>query len=163
MVNLVAFVVVLLFVPFAAHASGQMQLRFELTQGENKIGWGAALVTKQRSTWSKGLTRSYLQLHCKEQAGKVKKHFSTVGHFAGLSVTHQWLGDQLEITVIRDWVQPRLSEIQALSKDQCETLLPILTTIKKTYRIPAQDGLDKDYAFGENMKFRVKLRDLLKK
>ena len=151
----------LLTLAASASADERFQLNFELTQDEKKIDWGRTFVSQKPHTWSKGLKRSYLKLSCKQQAsGKSQKLYSTVDHFAGLLVTTQLAGDSVELTVVRNIVQPRLVEIRALAKSECKDLSPIVTKTSETYIFPAEDGIDEPRHFGENMTFRVTLRSV---
>jgi len=144
-----------------ASAAERFQLSFELTQGENTIERGVAFITEKPHTWKKGLRRSYLKLRCQQQeSGKTQKLYSTVDHFAGLRVTHQLTGDNVELTVVRSEVQARLAEIRALSKSECKDLSPIVSTTTQTYSLLAKDGVSESRAFGENVVFRVKLQSI---
>jgi len=149
----------LLAVSAFASAAERVQLNFELTQGESKIESGRDFVSRKPHTWSKGFRRSYLQVRCQQQeSGKSHKLFSTVDHFAGLLVKHKLAGDNVELTVIRSVVQPRLTEIRALGKNECRELAPVVTTASETYIFPAKDGVDKAHSFGNTMTFRVVLQ-----
>lgn len=53
-------------------------------------------------------------------------------HFAGLSVTHQLVGGNIELTVVRKVVQPRLIEIRALGKSECRDLSLVVTSTTQT-------------------------------
>ena len=150
---------ILLTIAASVNAAERFLLNLELTQGKNKIEMGRTFVSQKPHTWSKGSKRSYLKLGCHQQeSGKTQKLYSTVDHFAGLRVTHQLAGNNVELTVVRNVVQPRLVEIRALAKNKCKDLSPIVTTISESYIFPAKDGIDEARPFGENMTFRVTLQ-----
>jgi len=104
-------------------------LKFELIHNPKTIERGNVIVSKEPHTWSKGLKRSYLRLRCNQlESGKTEKLLSTVDLFAGLRVTHQLVGSNIELTVVRNIVQPRMVEIRALAKNECKDLYPAVTT-----------------------------------
>ena len=78
-------------------------------------------------------------------------------YFAGLSVTHQLVGGNIELTVVRNIAQPRLIEIRALGKSECRDLSPVVTSTTQTYHFPAEGNIHEPRPFGENMTFRVTL------
>ena len=117
--------------------------------------------TLKQHTWSKGLQRSYLKLRCKQlESGKTEKLLSTVDHFDGFRVTHQLAENEVVLTVVRTIVQPRLTEIRALAKNECKDLSPIVTTTTLSFTLPAVDGNTESCPFGENMIFRATLQSL---
>ena len=136
-------------------------MKIELTQADKLIDRGNAIISHKQKTWRKGLKRSYLKLQCdlKEQ-GKLKKMYSTEDHFDGLRVTHQLAGNNVELTVVRTVVQPRLVEIRALARNECKDLSPVVTTTTQTYSFAAEHGLDESSPFGENIIFRVALQSV---
>lgn len=144
-----------------AGATERFSMGIELSQAGKVIERGRVLVSGEQHTWSKGLQRSYLRLRCNElDSGKTKKLFSTVDHFSGLRVTHQSVGNNVDLTVVQTSVQPRLAEIRALARDECKELSPIVTTTRQTYRFAAEDGMHESRPFGEGMLFLVTLRSL---
>jgi hypothetical protein len=145
----------------AASSAERFALKVELTQGEKLIERGNSIVTRKAYTWSKGLKRSYLRLRCDQQVpGKQKKLYSTVDHFAGLLVTHQLTGNTVELTVVRNLVQPCLTEIRALAMTECKELSPVVTTTTLSYSFPAEDGITETRPFGEDMTFRSTLQSV---
>jgi len=161
MITRILLFCIFLAVISTASAAERFQLNFALTQGENTIERGVAFITEKQRTWNKGLQRSYLKLRCQQQdSGKTQKLYSTVDHFAGLRVTHQLTGDNVELTVVRSEVQARLVEIRALAKSECKDLSPIVTTTTLTYSLLAKDGVSESRPFGENMAFRVRLQSI---
>ena len=147
----------------SASAVEYFMLNFELTQGKNIIAQGRTFVSKKPHSWSKGLKRSYLKLRCdKRESGKMQQSYSTVDYFAGLSVTHQLVENSVELTVVRDVVQSRLSEIRALTKSECKDMSPIVTTTTQTYSFSAIDGHKESLPFGENMIFRTTLQSVVR-
>jgi len=142
----------------SAGADERFYLRFDLIQDALVIERGNAIVSRKPHTWSKGLRRSYLKLRCNRlESGKTEKLYSTVDHFAGLSVTHQLVGGNIELTVVRNIVQPRTIEIRALGKSECRDLSPVVTSTTQTYHFPAEGNIHEPRPFGENMTFRVTL------
>ena len=147
----------------STYASERFYVAFELTQDKQVINRGNDYVTKKPHTWSRGLKTSYLRLRCDySDPGKLKKMYSTVDHFNGLGVTHQLVGDKIEVTVSRSVVQNRRSEIQDLPKNQCKDLAPIVTTVTETYSYPARAGVTDTLMFGENMNFRFVIQSMIK-
>jgi len=145
----------------SVHATEQFQLSFELIQSEKMLERGMAFVSQKPRTWSKGLQRSYLRLRCRQQeSGKIQKSYSTEDHFAGLRVSHQLAGDKVELTVVRNVIQPRLIEIRALSRSECTDMSPIVSTTTQTYSVSAKDGVSESRPFAENMAFRIKLQSI---
>ena len=142
-------------------ATERFSMSFELTQSDKMIERGRALISGKQRTWSKGLQRSYLKLRCNQlQSGKTEKLLSTVNHFAGLRITHQIAGDKVELSVVRSVVTPRLVEIRALARNECNDLSPIVTTTTKTYSFPAADGINESSPFGESLVFRATLQSV---
>ena len=121
-----------------ASAAERLILNFELAQGKNLIESGRSLTTKKPLTWNKGLKRSYLKVRCQQhKTGEIQKLYSTEDHFHGILVSHQIIGDKVEITVTQGIVQPRLDEIRALAKNECKDLSPVVNTTTHTYSFPA--------------------------
>ena len=137
-------------------------LKFELIHADKTIEWGRAVVGEQQRTWSKGLQRSYLRLRCsQEESGKTGKFLSTTNHFSGLRVTHQLVGDRVELTVERNIVKPRLKEIRALARNECKDLSPVVTRTTRNYSFPAVEGASESYPFGEDMVIRLTLQSVV--
>jgi hypothetical protein len=152
---------VLLVAVTSACAAEQYLLKFELAQGEKVIERGNILVSGKQNTWSKGLKRSYLKLRCDlNESGRMQKFYSTTDYFSGLRVTHQLVSDHVELTVVRNIVQPRLVEIRALAKSECKDLSPIVTATTQLYKHPAKDGVSERLPFGEHMAFRATIQSL---
>jgi len=146
---------------FSAYAADRLVLKFELIHDDKVIDWGRTIVTEGPHTWSKGLKRSYLRLRCHQKdPGEMEKLYSTVDHFTGLRVTHRLVEKNIELTVIRSVVQPRLVEIRALPKRECKDLSPIATTQSETYNFPAEDGYKESHPFGEDMTLRFTLQSV---
>ena len=161
MITRLLLVSILLSMAASASAIERILVSFELRQGESKVEWGQAFVSHKQKTWSKGLKRSYLKLHCKQQeSGKTQKMYSTVDHFSGLRVIHQLVEGNIDLTVVRTVVQPRLIEIRALARAECKDLSPIITTTTETYSFDVKDPGNVPRSFGENMTFRATLQSL---
>ncbi len=142
-------------------AGERYMMSFTLTQGEKKIEEGKSFVSQKRHTWSKGLKRSYLQLNCNPRATvDGRKLFSTVNHFNGLSITHHLEANNLKLTVVRNVVEPRLSDIRALPKDECRNISPQVNTITQTYTFPVKNATPEPRPFGENMTLKVNLQPI---
>ncbi len=151
----------LLTMAASAGADVQYYIHFELVKDSKTIEKGRAYVHEKPHTWSKGLKRSYLRLQCRQtEAGKIQKLYSTVDHFAGLRVTKQLAVDSIELTVVRDVVQPRLVEIRALAKSECKDLSPTVITTTETYSIHAKDGARESRPFGKDMTFKVTVKSM---
>jgi len=134
----------------SAYAADRLVMKFELIHDDKVVDWGKAIVTQEPHIWSKGIKRSYLKLRChQKEPGRMEKLYSTVDYFTGLRVTHQLVGKNIELTVIRNVVQQRLAEIRALPKKECRDLSPIATTQSETYSFPAEDGVDESHPFGK--------------
>ena len=137
-------------------AAERLYIKFELLQDDVVINRGNDYVTHKPHSWSRGLKSSYLKLRCEEaEAGKAKKLFSLVDHFAGLRITHRLVEDSIEVIVYRSVVQNRRAEIHDLPKQQCRELAPIVTVVKETYNFPAKVGLHELRKFGETMNFKL--------
>lgn len=153
--------VLLLSTGIGAHAAERFLLDFEFTAGKKTLERGKAIVTPKKHTWNKGLERSFLKLDCGlTKSGKMKKLYSTVDYFTGLRVTHQLAENNIEITVVRTKVQPRLTEIRALSEEECKDLAPIISTTTQTYIFPAKHGVDESHSFDEQATFRARLHSI---
>ena len=145
----------LLTITGLATASDRLYVRFELKQGESIAARGNDYTTKKPHTWSKGIKSSYLRLRCEvTEPGKFKKFFSTVDHYAGTRVTHQLVGDKVEVTVSRSTVKSQRAEIHDLPKDKCENLAPVVATTTETYSFNEKECVNQTRPFGENMSFR---------
>ena len=139
-----------------AIATEQFLLNFELVKGGTIIERGKILVSQKPHTWSKGLKRSYLRLRCQQKkTGEMQKLYSTVDHFNGLSVRHQLVANNLELTVVRSAVKPRLAEIHALSKSECKDMSPIVTKVTQSYSYPAIGITKESRPFSDNITFRI--------
>ena len=60
---------------------------------------------------------------------------------AGMPVTHQLAEGNVELTVVRSVVQPRLTEIRALARSECKDLAPIITTATETSTFAVKDAV----------------------
>ncbi|MCW9013132.1 MAG: hypothetical protein OQL06_05055 [Gammaproteobacteria bacterium] len=145
--------------PISASGAERYILDFKLNQGQKKIEWGKSFVTSKKYTWNKGLKRTYLKVRCEQQAsGKTQKSLSLIDQFSGLRITHQLEGNEVKLTVVRDVVQPRLTEIRALGKDECREISPGVTTTSQSYSFPARPGTSEQRLFGEDMTFQITLQ-----
>lgn len=134
----------------------QFLVNFELVRGKGEFERGEILVSEKSHTWSKGLKRSYLRLRCQQtDKGAIQKRYSTVDLFAGLSVSHQLVANNVELTVVRTAVKPRLTEIHALPKGECKEMSPIVTTVTQHYSFSSIDGARETWQFSENETFQV--------
>jgi len=138
------------------NAAERFQMNFKLTQEDNIIEWGKTIVSRKPHTFSKGLKSSYLKLRCQQQSpGEILKLYSIVDHFSGLQLTHQLIGNNIELNVVRSVVQARLIEIRALTRKECKDMSPIVTTTTKSYRFPLKNNMSESHPFGENMTFHI--------
>lgn len=144
----------------SASATEQFLVNFELVRdGSSVLERGKLLVSEKPHTWSKGLKRSYLKLRCQQtETGKMQKLYSTVDLFDGLSVSHQLVANNVELTVVSSAIKPRLAEIHALSKSECKEMSPIVTTVSQKYIFPATDGTKDSWSFSENNTFQVTIK-----
>lgn len=143
------------------YAAERYLLRFEITQGVQKVDSGKTYITKKKDTWSRGLRSSYLVLSCHHKDDRMmEKRFSTVDHFDGLRISHQLDGDQVILEVVRNKVKPRLTEIRALPRNSCKDLAPIVTSHKANYRLAANDGITEIHPFGEGMSIKFSLQGI---
>lgn len=150
---------ILLSIGSSAHAAERFLMDFEFTAGDKIIDRGKAIVSQKKYTWSKGIERSFLKLSCRQnRSGKMEKVFSTVDYFTGLKVTHQLVGKNLELNVMRNVVQPRLTEIRALPKGECQELSPLVTTTTKTYHFPAKHGANESRPFDDHTTFKARFQ-----
>jgi len=150
----ILFIAVLLIVGNAVGAKERLMINFELMQDKVIVEQGFVLVTSTLRGWNKGMQTSYLKLTCKPLAnGKVEKLFSTVNLFDGLKVTHQKLGDSIELTVVLNNVTSRFNEIHNLPANQCKDMSPVLTTTVETYQFDTKKGVLESRAFGDSMIF----------
>ena len=152
---------VLISASTAVAATEKYIMDFTVNQGQKKVEWGKTYITPKIHTWSKGLKRTYLQLRCNQQAtGKIQKSLTLVDHFSGVRITHQLVEKQVKITVVRDIVQPRLTEIRALGKDECRDISPGITTTTQSYSFPARSGTSEQRLFGEDLTFQITLQKI---
>ncbi len=151
---------ILLTTGTVAYATDRFLLTFELSSGANKLEQGSDHISRKPHTWNKGLKRSYLKLRCNPRESGNKKLYSTVDYFHGLSVTHQLKEENIVLTVVHNAVQSRLTEIQALSKNECKDLAPVVTTTTETYHFPAKNVINESRPFGHNMTFRATLQSV---
>lgn len=150
---------ILLTTVTSVSAVEQFLVKFEHVKDGSMLERGNILVSQALHTWSKGLKRSYLKLRCQQmEAGKIQKLYSTVDHFAGFSVSHQLVGNNIELKVERSVVKPRLAEIHALPKNECKDMSPIVTTVSQSYSFPAIDGTKESQPFRENTTFQVTIK-----
>ena len=144
--------------PMSANAAERYILDFKLLKGEKKIESGKFFVTQKQHVWSKGLKRSYLKSRCEKLAsGKTLKSLTLANHFSGMSITHQLEGNKINIKVVRNVVQPRLTEIRALGKTECKDIAPDVSTVSQNYSFSASPGLNESLVFGEGITFQIKL------
>lgn len=145
-----------LTVTTSVFATEQLLINFELVRGSNPPERGTILVSEKPHSWSKGLKRSYLRLRCQQtEAEIIQKLYSTEDHFAGLRVSHQRVANNVELTVVRTDVKPRLAEIRALPKNECKELSPIVTTATQHYSFSLIDDARETWQFSEDSTFRV--------
>lgn len=153
--------VALLATSISVYAAERFLMDFEFTAGEYTVDRGKAIISDKKHTWNKGIERSFLKLTCEQKkTGKIEKIYSTVDYFTGLSVTHQLVDNNVEITVVRSAVQPRLTEIRALPEGECKDLSPLVTTITKSYIFPAKNDTDESRPFDAATTFRVQMQSL---
>lgn len=153
--------ITLLSIGTNAYAAERFLMDFEFTAAENTVDRGRAIVSQKKYTWTKGIERSFLKLSCRQKkSGEMEKIFSTVDYFTGLKVTHQLVGTNLELNIIRIIVQPRLSEIRALPEGACKDLSPLVTTTAQTYSFPAKRDTDESRPFDEYTIFHAKLQPI---
>jgi hypothetical protein len=150
---------VLLTAATSVLADDQFLVNFKHVKEGRGLERGNVLVSEKPHTWSKGLKRSYLKLRCQQtETGKARKLFSTVDHFAGLSLRHQLTGNNIELVVVRTTVKPVLAEIHALPKNECKDMSPIVTTISQKYSFIAVDGAKESRPFSEKSEFQVTIK-----
>jgi len=66
----------------------------------------------------------------------------------------------VELTVVRNLMQPRLTEIRAQSRNECKDLSPVISTTTLSYSFPAEDGVTETRPFGNDMTFRSTLQSV---
>lgn len=155
----ILFVGLLLIVSTAVDAKERLMINFELIQGKVVVDKGSVLVTKKLKGWNKGMQASYLKLACKTLAnGKVEKLYSTINYFDGVKVTHQKIGDTIELMVKRSKVTSRFTDIHKLSANQCKDMAPVLTTTIENYTFGTQKGITESRAFGDSMTFNYNVK-----
>ncbi|TMM47715.1 hypothetical protein [Colwellia ponticola] len=148
------FIGLLFIVSTAVDAKERLMINFELMENKTMIEQGSVLVTKKLKGWNKGMQTSYLKLACKPLAnGKVEKLYSTINFFDGLKVTHQQVGDTIELMVKRSKVTSRFTEIHNLPANQCKDMVPVLTTTVETYQFGIKKGIKDSRPFGDSMTF----------
>lgn len=149
----------------ASVTAGELLLmNFELASGKSTLHRGKVFITEKKSTWSKGLKRSYLKLRCEQKGNDtegVRKLYSTVDLFDGLSISHQRAENKVILTVVRSAVKTRLAEIRALSRNECKDMSPIVSSVTKSYNFPA-DGSGETMLFKEDITFKYTLQSLAK-
>ena len=147
----------------SATAGERLLMNFEIVSGANTLHWGKVFVTEKKSSWSKGLKRSYLKLRCQQKDTEgMRKTYSTVDLFDGLRISHQRVENKIKLTVILSTVKPRLTEIRALSRDECKDMSPIVTSVTKSYNIPAA-GSGETLLLSEDITFRYTLQSPINK
>jgi len=140
----------------SAICAERLQMNFELTHNEKILERGKAIISMKLHTLNKGLKSSYLKLNCRrEESEKILKLHSTVDLFAGMQISHQIIEDKVQLKVVKITVQPRLTEIRALTKNECKDMSPIVNTTAHSYSFPAVKGINESRAFGDNMIFRA--------
>jgi len=145
-----------------AQADNQLQLAFDLTQGDNLLEKGIVFVSKEQHTWSKGRKSSYLKLSCQQPAsGKIQKLYSTEDLFDGLRITHRLVENNIVLTVLHNIVLPRLNEIRALGKGECKNISPLVTTTSQTFRFTAKADHKASHPFGSSMVFKTRILQLI--
>jgi hypothetical protein len=143
------------------YAAERFLVSFEFIINGKVVERGKPIVSQEKRTWQKGLQRNFLKLDCSEkETGEIKKLYSTVDFFTGLRVTHQLVGNNIELNVVRIVAQPRLVEIRALPSGVCKELAPIITTTTQTYRYPAEHNFDETRPFDENITFRARIQSI---
>ena len=141
----------------SAYADEHYYLQFEVFKYQQKIESGKDFVSENERTWSKGLTRSYLQLSCDKKGSVVERRYSTMPYFAGITVSHQIVGDNLVFKLTWIDVKARLPEIHDLPKTECKELSPQLTSLSKTYTLPAKPTNNQNFPFGKEMNITISL------
>ena len=150
---------IFLTVATSAIAEEQFLVNFELVKGGTIVERGKILVSEKPHIWSKGLKRSYLKLHCQQkETGGVQKLYSTVDLFYGLSVSHQRVEDNIQLTVVRSMIKPRLAEIHALAKNECSDMSPVVSKVTQTYSYSAKATFNEQRPFSEDISFRVTIK-----
>lgn len=151
----------LLITPFPLHAADGFQLNFEFTYSDGRIERGKFYTTNKQHSWQKGLEQSYLKLTCRTHSdGRIERLYSTIDYFSGLRMIHKIVGDEIEISLLHQTVQSRLTEIRELPKKKCRELLPIVNTKSEIYRLKAVDGGEDTRAFGDKMSLRVTIQKI---
>lgn len=142
------------------HATERFFLKFEFMTGNKIVNKGNAIVSSTKKTWQKGLQRSFLTLSChkNETDGTIEKIYATIDHFTGLEVTHQLVGDIVELRVVKTVGIPRLTEIRALHDGECKDLSPLFTTTTQEYRLPVSSDVEDVHKFDEKTILRTKLQ-----
>lgn len=147
----------------SASAGEILLLNFEFVSGSSTLHRGKVFVTEEKHTWSKGLRRSYLKLRCEQKdTGGVRKLYSTVDLFDGLSVYHQQVENNIKLTVTRSTVKPRLAEIRALARNECKDMSPVVSEVTKSYSLPVA-GSGETLLFSDNETFKYTLQSIAKK
>jgi len=136
-------------------------LQFELFKFQQKVDSGKDYVSTMDHTWSKGLQRNYLKLSCtRDASGRNIKTYTTVEHFAGIRVTHHIAAGNLYLKLTRLEVQPRVTEIRALPKNECREMAPVVASVSENYVTPLSNAGNKNYPFGKEMSIRISLSPL---
>ena len=118
----------LVFSISTANANNLLAIKFELIQDKKITVSGNTFVSQEKSTWRKGYKQRFLKLNCQQlPSGDINKQISSENHFAGLRISHQIVGDYIELNVERNIVKSRIKEIQALDNKTCKNLSPIIT------------------------------------
>ena len=161
--NVLIKMILLFLIPFTLEAGENYLIKFELVQSNKTVEKGSTFVTQKQSTWKKGYKRSYTKLSCRQpESGKIEKRITAVEHFAGLLVTHQLIGDKIELNVVRNMVTSRLKEIRSLPKKACKALSPIVDSHTETYHILARHEKFEIHPFGDAFKFHIKVQAIRK-
>ena len=137
-------------------------VHFTLLDSGQEIERGTLITSAKRKTWTKGLKRSFLRLTCQEDAkGTVSKHFSTEDHFSGLLITHQHVGNHLQLQLTRTDVVPRATEIKQLKKQECRELAPLVTQVQAAFDLEARDVKAASLSIGEGLIFQYSIYPIL--
>jgi len=158
MIMRLLLITIFLTSPAYVNAAERFILDFKLLQENKPVESGKFFVTQKQHVWSKGLKRSYLTSRCEKLAsGKTSKSLTLATHFSGMQITHQLEGNKINLTVVRNVVQPRLTEIRALGKDECKDISPDVSTVSQNYSLPATPGMNDSQIFGKDITLHIKL------
>lgn len=149
----------LLAVPIMANAAERYILDFQIYQGETKVEAGKTFVTVKSHTWSKGLKRTYMKMQCEQaKSGEKQRLLLLEDHFGGWRLTYQLVGNDVQLSVVRNVVTSRLTEIRAVPKNECRNILPQITTSTQSYLFPAKSGKSEYSLFDGSLTLRLNLQ-----